>query len=1010
MMSDTSTSSISEIPTVVGTTNQQLLGKVLLRSELGQIVQQWLVRSSKCTIGSARSCALRCELSGIAPYHALLVIGSKHALVRALAPKVSQDGLNANEILLNEGGGAFEIAGHRFEFFRHVEQSNSTTPIESLPISGRMKFTLARPHELVRRKSIIAPSHPGGQEEKAASSEETHALAQTKWISDVIRRAVEPLESQLLGILEPIAELQAEARKVKLSRRKRKARKGKRHSAQPATPNPHGLKLENAACEPQDPSSAQTGAEFREPTIGNPTQVSLSPAVEELLTQQSAAMDVLSERISDVNSQLLSIERIVADAQRPLVPSTQGELVAPNPLESDFAQNIAIEQLQTGIIAVSQALADLTSRQAHLSEQESIWRTGVQDQLSALHSAIETLVHVPDRTAAEIGITPEEYVPAVGFNSAVPPNADRSEWTSEQLAEYPEVESIPTSTADAAEFSQDYSHDNGEWNTDSFEEIDSDYRPEDYQSEQSNTGLNPEVLPEEYDQSLGQDQSYQFAGEDGATFSYDNDATNSQEAFDYHPAYENSEYGEEPQVDEYSAPPHFSETDEAFPEIEDQLPYQSSLDDWSAPAENSGNGPDSLAPTEGNIFDPEPDRYHVESNIWDRTNTEHELPFANTTSDEEDQFPTLGNFQDEAVSPPTYYGDAENDDSSDPDDNYNPKYPITNSPEIDDSGVNSATDMPLPSWWTDQNSAGDHDSRRSQNTQERDLVSRLRESQGEFSYGDYPEYDPANQVAEANEGSNPESSLTNIDEGTFSQVHERLQHLTGPPDAASPSEESTFVEQEAEQVILDARPYEDEDEPITEDSHEEDSVEDYMQRLLERMRGGDSTPLAKPSGGKSTPKPTVNTQPKDTVATTQPLPVETTEPFDPSKYLPRVTAPEKSQNLAAMRELANNSARTAIIKSARQRHVTTLFLKLAVAVIGAIVGSVLITINGFNLNIGLVATVASFLVALIWGFDALSNLKMIMQSLVLRPNENTPPPVNELDEGQDFDEESDGVE
>ena len=66
--------------------------------------------------------------------------------------------------------------------------------------------------------------------------------------------------------------------------------------------------------------------------------------------------------------------------------------------------------------------------------------------------------------------------------------------------------------------------------------------------------------------------------------------------------------------------------------------------------------------------------------------------------------------------------------------------------------------------------------------------------------------------------------------------------------------------------------------------------------------------------------------------------------------------------------------------SARRRYGTAIALKLAIALTGLGVGAALIMINGLNVNIGLIATVASFLVALIWGFDAFNTLKPILYS------------------------------
>ena len=102
--------------------------------------------------------------------------------------------------------------------------------------------------------------------------------------------------------------------------------------------------------------------------------------------------------------------------------------------------------------------------------------------------------------------------------------------------------------------------------------------------------------------------------------------------------------------------------------------------------------------------------------------------------------------------------------------------------------------------------------------------------------------------------------------------------------------------------------------------------------------------------------------------------------------MPRALAPEASRDLNAMRELANTNARSAIHKSNRQRYVTSVLVKLTVAGVGLTVGVVLIAINGFAINIGLIAALASFVVAAIWGFDGIQSLKPLLQSsLVLAP-------------------------
>ncbi len=176
----------------------------------------------------------------------------------------------------------------------------------------------------------------------------------------------------------------------------------------------------------------------------------------------------------------------------------------------------------------------------------------------------------------------------------------------------------------------------------------------------------------------------------------------------------------------------------------------------------------------------------------------------------------------------------------------------------------------------------------------------------------------------------------------------------------------------------------------SESGEEDDSVEDYMRKLLARMRGVSESEVKlpgidpqpakveKPQVTRKAPEPVVAAPSSTTVV--PPAPDTWSEPFDPETYVPRVTAPEKNRDLNALRELANNSARSAIQVSARRRHGTAILIKTCVAAVGLFAGVAIVSINGFQPNIALIATGASFLVAAIWGYDAIATLRPLLQS------------------------------
>jgi len=89
---------------------------------------------------------------------------------------------------------------------------------------------------------------------------------------------------------------------------------------------------------------------------------------------------------------------------------------------------------------------------------------------------------------------------------------------------------------------------------------------------------------------------------------------------------------------------------------------------------------------------------------------------------------------------------------------------------------------------------------------------------------------------------------------------------------------------------------------------EEESIETYMERLMQRVRG-DSADPARPAIMPVLQKQFEELAAEAPVQSSAP---EAQQPVKPAEYLPRSQASELSSNLAAMRELAKTAARTAI--------------------------------------------------------------------------------------------------
>lgn len=102
---------------------------------------------------------------------------------------------------------------------------------------------------------------------------------------------------------------------------------------------------------------------------------------------------------------------------------------------------------------------------------------------------------------------------------------------------------------------------------------------------------------------------------------------------------------------------------------------------------------------------------------------------------------------------------------------------------------------------------------------------------------------------------------------------------------------------------------------------DDDSIEAYMNRLLNRVQGssGSNTATVKPETlSMSASLPVQESSPISESLSMSAEPPPSTEPIDPNAPLvPRSQAPERKSDLSAMRDLANSSARTAISHSTK---------------------------------------------------------------------------------------------
>ncbi|MCU0719379.1 MAG: hypothetical protein MUC83_06730, partial [Pirellula sp.] len=172
----------------------------------------------------------------------------------------------------------------------------------------------------------------------------------------------------------------------------------------------------------------------------------------------------------------------------------------------------------------------------------------------------------------------------------------------------------------------------------------------------------------------------------------------------------------------------------------------------------------------------------------------------------------------------------------------------------------------------------------------------------------------------------------------------------------------------------------------------EESIEEYMQKLLQRVKQGQDgteTPaedLTIKSGPRSR-REFLNraTKPVETDNSTHEPPKSGEPVVEATKRLP----PEQV-DIDSLRELANSNARRAIARSEIKRANSTLLIKVAVTSFAIAAAALILLLNGFAMNPPFAGFIAALVIAILWGTDCYKHFKAIKNSKLAKPVTNTP--------------------
>jgi hypothetical protein len=164
------------------------------------------------------------------------------------------------------------------------------------------------------------------------------------------------------------------------------------------------------------------------------------------------------------------------------------------------------------------------------------------------------------------------------------------------------------------------------------------------------------------------------------------------------------------------------------------------------------------------------------------------------------------------------------------------------------------------------------------------------------------------------------------------------------------------------------------------DSEKEESIEDYMAKLMNRVRGASEQPASIPASQRSVPQPSpvYQSEPEpEPLATEQKRSSVAEKPFEMS---PRQTPTELTSNLAAMRELANFSARDAIDTSVRNRWSQAAIGKFMVTTTALLCGGLLLYWTKDLQSLPFMGASIALVIALFWGMHGIMIVRNVWRA------------------------------
>jgi hypothetical protein len=261
-----------------------------------------------------------------------------------------------------------------------------------------------------------------------------------------------------------------------------------------------------------------------------------------------------------------------------------------------------------------------------------------------------------------------------------------------------------------------------------------------------------------------------------------------------------------------------------------------------------------------------------------------------------------------------------------------------------------------------------------------DLTDRLRQMLAEIRTDEEP-LEPNEEVNFLD--SDKESAPTSIEK-------DRTSILDASPELRSFDwQQGSFLENDERELSEPSIPLdrpETANNPSSAEGEQEESIEEYMQKLLQSVKQG---PDGADTQGLSLDEATVRSAPRSRSEfinrATKSTPIEQ-PPSDSEAATSQPTSepsrrgPTPQVDMNALRELANSNARRAIARSETKRASTTILVKVAVTSFAVAAASLILLLNGFQPNPPFAGFVAAVVIAFIWGTDCYKHYKSLQKA------------------------------